>query len=90
MAYNGGNAAFVKIVSPNAKNKKKVLIIKDSFGNPISCFLATEFTEVDVIDPRYYSYSSIAEYISMTKPDAVIEVLTIGDTYGTTFFNWGT
>ena len=89
MAYNGGNPATVKIVSKDAKNKKKVLIIKDSFGNPISCFLSTEFTEVDVIDPRYYSYSTIAEYISMTKPDAVIEVIMIGDTYGSTFFNWG-
>lgn len=74
--YIGGDYPLVQHRNKNATNDKKLLIIKDSFTLPLQAFLSTEFAEVDVIDPRHYRNSSIAEYVLWTQPDVVLKVNT--------------
>ena len=53
-AYVSFDVAEVVIKNQLINNRKKLLIIKDSFALPISAFLSTCFSEVRMIDPRYY------------------------------------
>ena len=73
--YVGGDYPLVQHRNMNAPNHKKVLFLKDSFGLAIETFLSTEFSAVDVIDPRYYSETGIAEYCLWTRPDLVVMLM---------------
>ena len=52
--FLGGNSSVIdiKTVSPE---KKRLLVIKDSFANCFIPFLAPYYREIVVVDPRYYS-----------------------------------
>lgn len=78
--YIGGDYPLVHHRNINAPNKMKVLVLKDSFVLPLQAFMSTEFSELDVIDPRHYKASTIAEYILWTKPDLVLMVRNAGST----------
>lgn len=73
--YIGGGYPLVWHRNAYAPNKMKILILKDSFTQPVQAFLSTSFTEVDVVDPRYYTYSTISEYVAWTKPNIVIMLI---------------
>ena len=72
--YIGTNYRMVNLRNRLAPNPYRILLLGDSFSLPIKAFMSTAFTEVDSIDPRHYTTSTIAEYISWTNPDFVIIV----------------
>lgn len=53
----------------------KLLIIKDSYTLPVQAYLSTVFREIDVLDPRFVTDCTVAEYIAQTEPDLVILML---------------
>lgn len=71
-SYIGGDYPLVNHINNNASNDLKVLIIKDSFSLPLQAFLSTSVKELDVIDARYFTECTIAEYVNVSKPDIVI------------------
>lgn len=73
--YVGGDYPIVHHRNVSAPNQKKVLFLKDSFGLAIQAFLSTEFSAVDVIDPRYFTDAGIAEYCEWERPDLVIMLM---------------
>lgn len=73
--YIGGNYSLLRSRNPDAPSDLRVLLIRDSFFRPLQSFLATEFQEIDSIDPREFETGSIAEYVQYFQPDIVIEVL---------------
>lgn len=73
--YIGGDYPCVQHRNVNAPNQKKVLFLKDSFGLAVQAFLSTEFSAVDVIDPRYFTDAGIAEYCEWTRPDLVVMMM---------------
>ena len=52
----GDNAGELRIVTEHA-DKGRLLVFKDSYFNCFLPFLLSEYHEIDVIDPRYYSGS---------------------------------
>jgi len=74
-AYIGGDYPLVQHRNANAPSDLKILVIKDSFVLPVQSYLSTVFQEIDVIDPRYYTESTLAEYIGWTKPDLVMMLI---------------
>ncbi len=70
--YRDGDLPLVEYHNADAPNRKKLLLIKDTFGLPMQSMFATVFQEVDVIDPRYYTASRLAEYCADTRPDYVV------------------
>ena len=68
----GSNYPLVCYRNGSAPNAFRALVIGDSFSIPVKAFMSTAFTEVDSIDPRYYTASSIRRYVTWTKPDLVI------------------
>lgn len=87
--YIGGNHPYVKHLNPNAPNKKKVLLIKDSFAVPVQAFMSTEFSELEVIDPRLFNESSIADFCKWNKPDLVIMFMNAGTLGNVNYANLG-
>lgn len=53
-AYLGGNFAVAVVRNPEAEGGK-LLLLKDSFANSMVPYLAASFSEIDLIDLRYYS-----------------------------------
>lgn len=59
MTYIAGDNYAVKIQSNKCKNGRKLVIFKDSYGNPIAPFLLESFEEIYVVDMRKFELNSI-------------------------------
>lgn len=73
--YLDGNHSLTKITNPNAKGGK-LLIIKDSFAHCFTAFLAEQYSEIYMVDMRYYR-TPVSELV---KENGISEVLYL---YGT-------
>lgn len=60
--FFGGNQAYMKITVDNGK-KRKLLVLKDSYAHCFLPFTFEDFSEVNVIDIRYFN-ESLREYMS--------------------------
>ena len=65
-----GNHPIVKI-NTTSKNNKKLLLIKDSYANSFVQFLTTHYSEIIMIDPRYY-YDDIE---NLVKSEGITDLL---------------
>lgn len=65
-----GNHALVKITNPDAEGGK-LLIVKDSFAHCATGFLAEQYSEIYMIDLRYYLNDAAA----LVKENGITEVL---------------
>ncbi|WP_010275510.1 DHHW family protein [Paenibacillus senegalensis] len=54
--FMDGNHALVRITTGHA-DRKKLLVVKDSYANSLIPFLTEHFAETDVVDLRYYGGS---------------------------------
>ena len=68
--FLGGNHPLVKI-STDAKDNKKLLIIKDSYANSFVPFLTSNYSEIYMVDLRYYD-DSVSNFIKENKIDNVL------------------
>ncbi len=82
--YHGDNTEL-EFINHDVENGK-ILIIKDSFGLPIYCFLSAGVHEVRALDLRLYD-QSVAEYAKEFDPDLVI-VFYNTDCYGGNMFDF--
>ena len=56
--------------------KGNLLIVKDSYANTFAQFVADEYAEVHLIDPRFYR-GSVSEYVKENSIDEVLAVYNI-------------
>lgn len=63
--FMGGDTKITK-VKTSTKNHRRVLILKDSFGNAIPGYLFYSFEEVHVVDTRYFT-KNLKEYVRQNK-----------------------
>lgn len=75
--YIGGDYPLVQHRNLEAPSELRLLILKDSFTLPLQSYFSTVFQEVDVIDPRYFTECSIAEYAEWTRPDIVLFMINL-------------
>ncbi len=73
--YLDGNHSLTKITNPDAKGGK-ILVVKDSFAHCFTGFLAEQYSEIYMVDMRYYR-TSVSELV---KENNITEVLYL---YGT-------
>lgn len=88
--YTGNDYGLVQYRNIDAPNDLRMLIIKDSFGVPVSSFLSTIYSEIDVYDPRYFTECGIAEYVSHFDPDIVIMMVSPDIFRDESYFRFGT
>ena len=72
--YTGSDSPYVSIENHSSANYKKVLIVKDSFGLPVSAFMCTTCKNLVIYDPRYSHDKSLLRYIEDEKFDLVLFV----------------
>ena len=61
--FMGGDRYTVRIVNRNDNSGRKLLIVKDSFGNAVAPCLINSFDEVHVIDFRYFPHN-LLDYVA--------------------------
>lgn len=68
--FGGSNHPMYTIKTPTA-SEKRLLLVKDSYANSMIPFLAQNFREIVVVDPRYF-YDNIDDII---KSESITDVL---------------
>ncbi|EGD48373.1 hypothetical protein Cpap_2525 [Ruminiclostridium papyrosolvens DSM 2782] len=68
--FLGGNHSLVKIKTWS-KNNKKIVVIRDSYANCFVPFLASAYSEIYLVDMRYYD-DSVSRLISANKIDDIL------------------
>lgn len=68
--FGGTNHAMYTIKTP-VKGNKRLLLIKDSYANSVIPYLTQYYTEITVVDPRYY-FDSVQDIIDI---DGISDVL---------------
>lgn len=67
------NLGYYRVVNPHARVQQHVLLLKDSFQDPTTDYFTALFSEVEIIDPRYYQeQSTFADLLRDGKPDLVL------------------
>ena len=59
------------IKNPKIKNNKKVVVVKESYGNPFSILLSQNYSEVHAVDIRGFK-ENLADYVKENEIDDVI------------------
>ena len=72
--YLGGDYGLTLLRNPDAPNDLRILVIKDSYARPVCSFLSTMFREVALVDSRYFTDTSVAEYVRYRHPDLVVQL----------------
>lgn len=70
--FLNGNNPVTTIKNPDCNNKEKLLVIKDSFSHCLAPFLSENFSEVTLVDMRYYKKVVSEEICSKTKFSKVL------------------
>ncbi len=58
LTFFGGDEQIVKIRT-NVKNGKKLLVVKDSYGNAEPGYLMNSFEEIYIVDMRYFNLNLV-------------------------------
>ncbi len=69
--YCWSNRPLIEIENMRTKNRDRVLILKDSYGNAVNPFLALTVGEMALIDLRHFT-GSVRAFIEEYRPDYVI------------------
>lgn len=68
----GGDRRKISYENPKANNKLNVMLLKDSFMNPLTPYLAQHFNKLTVYDSRYYSEFSLQKILTSEHYDMLI------------------
>lgn len=55
--YLGGNRGVDVVINRDVTNGRKLLILKDSYANSMVPYLTSNFSEIHLIDLRYYNFN---------------------------------
>ncbi|MFR4808561.1 MAG: DHHW family protein, partial [Peptostreptococcus anaerobius] len=72
--FTGGNHTQIRIRT-NIDTERKLLVIKDSYANAMLPFLVNNFSEINVVDMRYFT-GSIKDLMNNAE---VTDVLILGN-----------
>lgn len=71
---SGGDATWAVIKTEN-KNGKRLLVMKDSYGNTLVPFLLPHYEEIYVVDPRFYDITVHGNVIDFIGSKGINEIL---------------
>ena len=73
--FLGGNQSLGVVKTPNT-DKPKLLIIRDSYADSLAPFLPPHFSEIHLVDLRYYKLS-LADYIQQNGIDQALVLYSV-------------
>lgn len=77
-AYLKEDYDCIEIVNENNPEGAHVIIVRDSVAVPVSVFLASQCSELDILDLRYNSDMDRIAYIKEQKPDLILYIFGTG------------
>lgn len=69
--YLSGAAAFLTVENPLAKEKKELVVFRDSFGSSLVPLMLEGYSKITVVDTRYISPQILGEYVDFTNCDVL-------------------
>jgi hypothetical protein len=78
--FMNGDARTTRVRYPEARTGRRLLIVKDSYGNALASFLLRSFDEVNVIDFRYFQ-GNVLDYITQAGITDVLIVNNLQHAY---------
>lgn len=69
-SFLGGNAPLYVVRNPDASADRKLLIVRDSYSDSLAPFLSQYFSEMHLLDLRYYR-TSVAQYAEENGMDQI-------------------
>ena len=88
----GGDFDYLKITNNLNSDGKKVLLIKDSFANPVATHLSLDVSVLEIVDLRMLATESnktAKDCIEESNPDIVIILYSSQQLFKTTTFDFG-
>ena len=70
--YLSGAKPLLKITNNNAKNGRKLILFRDSFGSSIAPLLMMGYSEIVLVDLRYISSQVLDDYIDFSQYQDVL------------------
>ena len=64
--FLGGARSIISLTNPNTKQKRKLLVFRDSFGSSIAPLLAAGYSEITLVDIRYISPLSLSKFVDFS------------------------
>ena len=75
-AFLGGNQPLCVIKNENIPDGSKLLLIRDSYSDSLAPFLSQSFSEVHLLDLRYYR-ASVAQYAAENDIDGILVLYSV-------------
>ena len=75
--FLGGNQSLAVVRTPNT-DKPKIAIIRDSYADSLVPFLTPHFSEIHLIDLRYYKLS-VADYLAEHQIDSALVLYSVAN-----------
>lgn len=76
LAFISTGGATWSVIRTDVKNGRRLMVVKDSFGNALVPFLLPHYEEIYVVDSRFYSISATGKNIvQFVKDHGINEVL---------------
>lgn len=75
LTFFGGDEQIVKIRT-NIKNGRKLIVIKDSYGNAVPGYLMNSFDEIYIVDMRYFDLNLVDFIDQMNITDVLFTMVT--------------
>ena len=69
--FLAGTRAMLRIDNPAVKEKKELVVFRDSFGSSLIPLLAEGYSSIYVVDIRYISASMLGNYVDFENVDAL-------------------
>lgn len=71
-AFLGGDYGYQRIENSDPQAHGTIVILKDSYGDALSTYLAERVKTIIAIDERHYTGQDIARLVARTKPELVM------------------
>ncbi len=70
--FLSGTSALSTIENPNAKQKRELVLFRDSFGGSLAPLLAEGYSKITVVDIRYIQSSFVGNFVDFDAADDVL------------------
>ena len=77
-SFLGGNQPLCVLENPAITDGSKLLLIRDSYSDSLAPFLAQRFSEVHLVDLRYY-HTSVADYMAEQGIDTAVVLYSVSN-----------
>ena len=67
--FLGGNLSLVTIENPDSKEKKELIVFRDSFGSSFVPLLASAYSKITLLDIRYISSANLDKLVDFKDAD---------------------